>query len=188
MNDKHRVRVSKFISKHLRHAPAEIGLTLEPGGWVGVDTLLAAAGAHGFLISRAELEEVVAKCDKQRCAFDETGTRIRANQGHSVEVDLELDPAVPPELLYHGTALRTLPLILDGGLLKMARHHVHLSRDFETALKVGGRHGKPVVLSVAAGKMAGDGFTFFVSSNGVWLVDRVPPTYLSVIPTDSATT
>jgi putative RNA 2'-phosphotransferase len=182
VDDKHRVRVSKFLSRHLRHAPADIGLTLEPGGWVPVEQLLAAAARLGRPITRAELDEVVATSDKQRFAFVDTGSRLRANQGHSVEVDLQLDPADPPAVLYHGTVAAVLPAILAGGLLKMRRHHVHLSKDVETATRVGSRHGKPVVLAVAAGKMAADGFEFFVSANGVWLVDRVPPEYLEAIP------
>ncbi len=185
MDQKRKVRVSKFLSKHLRHAPADIGLTLEPGGWVAVDQLLAAAARHQSPITRAELDEVVATSDKKRFAFDETGTRIRANQGHSVEVDLQLEPVDPPDVLYHGTAEPVLPAILAGGLLKMSRHHVHLSKDVETAVRVGSRRGKPVVLAVAAGKMAGDGFRFFVSANGVWLVDCVPPEYLTVLPPEA---
>jgi putative RNA 2'-phosphotransferase len=181
MDETRIVRISKFFSKHLRHAPREIGLALQPGGWVAVDDLLAATARHGFPVTRAELDVVVTTNDKQRFAFDETGTRIRANQGHSVEVDLELTAADPPELLYHGTAAASLPAILSGGLLKMRRHHVHLSKDIATALRVGARHGKPVVLAVAANKMTADGFRFFVSANGVWLVDHVPPNYLTVL-------
>src|SRR5918995_1133373 len=145
MDHKHRVRVSKFLSKYLRHAPEEIGLSLEPGGWVAVDLLLAAATQHGRPLTREELSDIVATSDKQRFAFDETGDRVRANQGHSVEVDLQLDPADPPDVLYHGTAEAMLPAILAAGLLKMRRHHVHLTRDAETAVRVGSRHGRPVV-------------------------------------------
>ncbi len=182
MDEKRKVRVSRFLSKHLRHSPEAIGLTLSPGGWVSVDALLAAAARHGCPITRDELGEVIATSDKQRFALDEAGARVRANQGHSVEVDLELEPATPPDELYHGTAEYVLASILKGGLLKMRRHHVHLSPDVATAVKVGSRHGKAVVLTVAAGKMAGNGFRFFVSANGVWLVDHVPPEYLTVFP------
>jgi putative RNA 2'-phosphotransferase len=182
---KHQVRVSKFLSKHLRHSPGEIGLTLEPGGWVAVGLLLAAATRHGCPLTREELSAIVATSDKQRFAFDDSGDRVRANQGHSVEVDLQLDPAGPPDVLYHGTAEAVLPAIREGGLLKMRRHHVHLSRDAETAVRVGTRHGRPVVLAVAAGKMAASGFRFFVSANGVWLVDAVPPEYLTVLPPEA---
>src|SRR5207244_2613617 len=127
-----RVKLSKRLSYHLRHAPGEIGLTLKPGGWVAVDALVAALG-----ITRAELDEVVATNPKRRFAFDESGARIRANQGHSVEVDLQLAPAEPPPLLYHGTGERAVETIRREGLRKMARHHVHLSADVETACKVG---------------------------------------------------
>jgi putative RNA 2'-phosphotransferase len=185
VDDKRKVRVSKFLSKHLRHAPHEIGLSLQPGGWVAVEELLAALARHGFLVTRDELDLVVTTNDKQRFAFDETGHRIRANQGHSVEVDLELTPADPPDVLYHGTAAASLDAILAGGLLKMRRHHVHLSQDIATALKVGARHGKPVVLAVASRKMIGNGFRFFVSANGVWLVDHVPPDCLTVLSPDA---
>jgi putative RNA 2'-phosphotransferase len=180
VNDKRRVHVSKFLSRHLRHAPDELGLTLEPGGWVLIDVLLAGAAGAGFRITREELDEVVRTSDKQRFAVDETGTRIRANQGHSVEVDLQLEPAEPPTELFHGTADRNVEAILRDGLRKMARHHVHLSPDTETATRVGQRHGKPVVLVIDAAGMRTDGHAFFRSANGVWLVDEVPAQYLRV--------
>jgi len=179
MDDARLVKISKYLSKHLRHAPERLGLALGPGGWVDVDTLLAACARNRFPVSRAELDLVVAKSDKQRFAFDESGARIRANQGHTVEVDLELVPSVPPALLYHGTPERNVEAILAMGLLKMARHHVHLSADVGTATKVGARRGKPVVLLVDAARMHSDGFVFFCSANGVWLVDHVPPAYLA---------
>ncbi|RKQ92930.1 putative RNA 2'-phosphotransferase [Solirubrobacter pauli] len=178
MDDRRRVKVSKYLSKHLRHDPERLGLTLAPGGWVGVDELLRACGAHRFAVTRAELDEVVAKSEKQRFAFDETGERIRANQGHSVAVDLQLEPTAPPEQLYHGTGAGSVDSILATGLERRGRHHVHLSADAETARRVGMRHGRPVVLSVAAGEMARAGHAFFVSTNGVWLVDAVPPAFL----------
>jgi putative RNA 2'-phosphotransferase len=170
------------LSKHLRHAPGEIGLTLDAGGWVAVEELLSAANSHGCPLTRDELNEIVITSDKQRFAFDETGDRIRANQGHSIEVELQLDPVEPPPFLYHGTAEVNLPAIIQNGLLRMRRHHVHLSSEVETASRVGSRHGKPVVLAVAAGKMAANGYQFFVSANGVWLVESVPPEFLSVLP------
>jgi putative RNA 2'-phosphotransferase len=175
------VRISKYLSKHLRHAPERIGLTLAIGGWVNVDDLLSACAAHQFPITRAELEEVVATSDKQRFSFDETKTRIRANQGHSVDVDLELQPQIPPDVLYHGTSEQSVPAILQSGLLKMSRHHVHLSKDVETARKVGMRHGRPVILAIAATAVQQAGFTFYCSDNGVWLVDQVPPQYLKIL-------
>jgi putative RNA 2'-phosphotransferase len=139
--DKRLITVSKYLAKYLRHAPHELGLTLEPGGWVPVDDLLAAAEKSGFPISYDELVECVETNDKQRFAFDVAGELIRANQGHSVEVDLRLEEQEPPEMLYHGTVERFLPSILAEGLVRAKRHHVHLSKDVETARKVGARRG-----------------------------------------------
>lgn len=178
MNETRLVHVSKFLSRHLRHAPQDIGLTLAPGGWVDVDTLLAGCARAGLVITCDELNEVVTKNDKQRFAFDETGTRIRANQGHSTEVDLQLEPAEPPAALYHGTSADRVAAILHDGLSKMKRHHVHLSVDIATATKVGSRHGKPVILKVDAAAMRRAGIVFYLSANGVWLTDEVPPQYL----------
>ena len=181
MNDKRMVQVSKFLSKHLRHEPEAIGLTLQPGGWVEVELLLDAVNRASVNLTRAELDELVRRSDKQRFAFDASGARIRANQGHSVEVDLQLEPVVPPDVLYHGTAEHVLALIFAEGLKKMDRHHVHLSDDLATAVKVGQRHGKPVVLSVDAAAMRDAGTPFYRSANGVWLVEAVAPEYLQVI-------
>ncbi len=178
--EKRLTSISKYLAKYLRHAPEELGLTLQPGGWVPVDDLLDAADRHGFPIEYDELVEVVETNDKRRYSFDPSGEAIRANQGHSVEVDLQLEEAVPPEVLYHGTVERFLPSILSEGLNKGGRHHVHLSKDFETARKVGARRGQPVILTVDAGRMHRDGYKFLVSANGVWLTDSVPPGYLSV--------
>jgi putative RNA 2'-phosphotransferase len=185
MNDKRRTRVSKYLSLHLRHQPEALGLTLAAGGWVEVDALLAACAARGFPITRAELDEVVATSDKQRFAFDPSGTRVRANQGHSTAVDLQLEPVPPPDVLYHGTAVGNLDVIRVKGLQKMSRHHVHLSPDVPTARAVGARHGPPVVLAVDTAAMARDGFVFYRSANGVWLVDAVPARYLRMAETDS---
>ncbi|MEV7032456.1 RNA 2'-phosphotransferase [Streptomyces sp. NPDC093272] len=177
MRDERRtVKVSKYLSKHLRHQPERIGLTLDEAGWVEIDTLLAAAVAHGFPVTREELDHVVAANDKQRFAIE--GARIRASQGHSVDVDLGLPPATPPPYLYHGTVDRYLDAIRSEGLRPMNRHDVHLSADRETATRVGARRGRPVVLSVDAGAMHRDGHVFHVSANGVWLTRAVPPGYL----------
>ena len=181
MDEKRRKHISKFMSLVLRHEPEKARLTLEPGGWVLIDDLLTGASSAGCRFSRDELEAVVDKCDKQRFAIDETGTKIRANQGHSTEVDLQLEPAEPPTELFHGTAERNLADVLRDGLVKMARHHVHLSPDTQTATKVGSRHGKPVLLVVDATKMRADGHVFYRSANGVWLVEHVPPQYLRVL-------
>lgn len=176
MDDKRTVKVSKYVSKHLRHQPERIGLVLDPHGWVEIDDLLNAAAAHRFPISRAELDHVVAANDKQRFAVD--GSRIRASQGHTVPVDLDLPEAEPPAYLYHGTVAASLDAIRAEGLRPMARHHVHLSPDRETATRVGARRGRPVVLSVDAGAMRAAGHVFRISANGVWLVDSVPPQFL----------
>ena len=175
MDPERLVKISKYLSKHLRHQPERLGLTLEPGGWVDVDALLRACAGHHFAVSRAELDEVVAKNDKQRFSFDEAGRRIRANQGHSAAVDLQLPPATPPDVLYHGTGAR------EGGLHRMARHHVHLSADMGTAIKVGARHGRPVVFAVDAAAMAAAGHLFHVSDNGVWLTEHVPAEFLRLL-------
>ncbi len=176
--DKRLITVSKYLAKYLRHAPHELGLTLQPGGWVPVEELLTADEKNGFPISYDELVECVETNNKQRFAFDETGDLIRANQGHSVEVDLRLEEREPPETLYHGTVERFLPSILEEGLIRGKRHHVHLSKNMETARKVGSRRGKPVILIVDAGRMHRDGHKFLLSANGVWLTDAVPPGYL----------
>lgn len=172
------VKVSKYLARHLRHDPARLGLTVTPGGWVSVRQLLDACAAQGFALSREELERVVASNDKQRFAFDATGQFIRANQGHSIDVDLQLQPLAPPPVLYHGTAETSLGPVLAEGLHRMGRHHVHLSADVETARRVGGRHGRPVVLRVDAQAMHAAGHRFYRSENGVWLVEAVPAAYL----------
>jgi putative RNA 2'-phosphotransferase len=176
MDERRTVKVSKYLSKHLRHQPERIGLALDEGGWVEIDTLIAAAAAHGFRFTREELDHVVATNDKRRFAVE--GNRIRASQGHSVEVDLGLPSVTPPPYLYHGTVARHLDAIRAQGLRPMNRHDVHLSADRETATRVGARRGRPVVLAVDAGAMHRDGLVFHVSANGVWLTKEVPARYL----------
>ena len=178
MNNYRLVKISKYLSKHLRHQPERLGLKLAPGGWVAVDELLSACAKNSFPISRKDLNEVVEKNDKKRFSFDSIGTLIRANQGHSVEVDLQLESAVPPDVLYHGTGHAAVKLIMQHGLNKMSRHHVHLSQNIETAIKVGARHGKSVVFVVDTAAMYSSGYTFYCSDNGVWLVDCVPSEFL----------
>ncbi|MFO0574829.1 MAG: RNA 2'-phosphotransferase [Polyangia bacterium] len=168
---------SRFLSLVLRHRPEAIGLRLDAQGWVAVDELLAALAALGRPMTRAALEALVRDSDKQRFAL--RGDRIRANQGHSIAVDLGLAPEVPPAVLYHGTIARVLPSIRREGLIKGSRTHVHLSADRETALKVGARRGAPVLLRVDAAALHAAGHAFFLSENGVWLVDAVPPRFLT---------
>lgn len=175
--------VSKFLALILRHNPQKAGLTLDREGWANADHVLAAVRRRFGDFTREDLEELVRTNDKQRYALDSAGTRIRANQGHSVAVELGLDPVTPPAILYHGTAERSLPSILDQGLVKGKRHHVHLSGDTETAQKVGARRsGSTVILTVRSGEMAAAGHAFYRSDNGVWLTDRVPPEFLSTPP------
>lgn len=177
-----RTATSKFLSFVLRHRPDAIGLALDAHGWAPVDELLARLREHGHPLSRAELEELVATSPKRRFAFSDDGARIRASQGHSVEVDLAYAPAVPPARLFHGTVAAALPAIRTEGLRRMERHHVHLSPDEATARAVGGRRGKPVILEIDSAAMHRDGFVFFESANGVWLTDDVPPKYILFEP------
>ncbi|MFW3171661.1 RNA 2'-phosphotransferase [Geodermatophilus sp. CPCC 206100] len=170
------VRLSKRLSYVLRHAPDSAGLALDAAGWVDVDEVLTALG-----VTRTDLEHVVATNDKRRFAFDDTGTRIRASQGHSVPVVLGYAAEPPPPELFHGTVERFLPAVLAEGLRPGRRHAVHLSPDVETARRVGARRGRPVVLRVDAAGLAAAGAAFTRSANGVWLVDAVPPRYLAVL-------
>ncbi|MFR9790295.1 RNA 2'-phosphotransferase [Streptomyces sp. MB22_4] len=176
MDERRAIKISKYLSRHLRHQPARIGLTPDPAGWVDIDTLVTAARTHGFPFTREELDTVVAADGKQRFTID--GTRIRAAQGHSITVDLGLPPATPPPYLFHGTTPRALAPIRATGLKPMRRHAVHLSPDRDTATRVGARRGRPVVLGVDAAAMHRDGHVFHVSANGVWLTAAVPPRYL----------
>jgi putative RNA 2'-phosphotransferase len=173
------VRVSRRLSYVLRHRPGSVGLTLDEAGWVDVEALLAALAGSGLPLTRADLEHVVATNDKRRFAFDATGARVRASQGHSVGVDLGYAALQPPDELFHGTVERFLAAILAEGLRPGSRHAVHLSADVDTARAVGARRGRPVVLRVDAAGMAADGFPFSRSANGVWLVAAVPPRYLA---------
>ena len=172
------VKISKFLSLVLRHEPKKIGISLDDEGWTDVDALIEGCCANGLVLTRDQLDTVVHDNKKQRFAFSEDRKRIRASQGHSVKVDLGLEPVQPPDQLYHGTVEDFLPAILKQGLLKRQRHHVHLSVDKETATRVGFRRGKPEILTVRAKAMWMDGYKFFLSANGVWLTEEVPPKYL----------
>jgi putative RNA 2'-phosphotransferase len=170
-------RASKFLAYVLRHDPASIGLTLGDGGWIPVDELLKAAAQHGKRLDAATIDAVLAAPGKKR--YEVRDGLIRAAQGHSVAVDLGLDPVQPPPVLYHGTVARFLDGIFADGLRPGSRTHVHLSADTQTATTVGARRGKPVVLSVDSAAMNADGHEFFQASNGVWLTSHVPPAFLS---------
>lgn len=174
------VRLGKFLSLVLRHRPEVINIQPDPQGWVKIDTLLTQCQAHGKPIDRAVLEAIVATNNKKRYIISEDGLRIRANQGHSIPVELGYEPVPPPEVLFHGTATQHVNGIQENGLIRQKRHHVHLSADVETAEKVGVRHGKLAMFRVDAARMQNDGYQFFCSPNGVWLTDHVPAEYLQL--------
>jgi putative RNA 2'-phosphotransferase len=171
------VPASKFLSLVLRHRPDRIGLSLDAAGWADIEELIRLSQAHRPLTYDV-IQTVVAGSDKQRFAISEDGLRIRANQGHSIAVDLALEVVAPPGRLYHGTATRFLEAIRREGLLRRDRHHVHLSADIDTARRVGARHGKPVVLIIHATEMAAAGHAFRCSANEVWLADAVPVDFI----------
>ena len=176
MNDN---RTSKFIALILRHKPEEIGISLDEHGWANVDDLIAGiARKHPFTLE--QLEKIVASDEKQRYSFNEDKTLTRANQGHSIPVDVELKEKEPPKYLFHGTGEKYVSSINAQGLIPKSRLYVHLSSDYETAVKVGRRHGRPFVYQIAAGEMKRDGYKFYLSVNGVWLTKEVPIQYLTV--------
>ena len=178
MTDKEIIRISKFLSLLLRHEPERVGLKLDDAGWVRVTELLEAVNRNGFSLTLDQLKHVVATNDKKRFAFSEGGQQIRASQGHSIDVDLQYERQTPPEHLYHGTPERFVESIRVTGLNKGQRHHVHLSPDPQTAVKVGQRRGHPVVLTIRSGEMHRQGHVFYRSANGVWLVDHVPVQFI----------
>jgi putative RNA 2'-phosphotransferase len=175
-------RIGRFIIKALRHKPEELGITLDRQGWVEIDVLLDALRNKNQEITREELEYLVAISDKQRFAIDELGEKIRANQGHSIDVDLGYESQTPPEYLYHGTNEESIDDILETGVQRMKRHAVHLSDNLDTAIKVGRRRGKLLILRVESGKMYEDGYTFYLSDNNVWLTNHIPIQYIKVYP------
>lgn len=171
-------RHSKFLSLILRHKPETIGLSLDDNGWANVQELLQKIAIFGKKFNAEMLEQIVIQNDKQRFAFSDDGLKIRANQGHSLSIDLKLNPTTPPIQLYHGTAKRNLASIQAKGLLKQNRHHVHLSENKATAIAVGKRYGSPVVLTIDSLRMHEQGIVFYCSANGVWLTDHVAIQYL----------
>lgn len=174
------IQISKFLSLILRHKPGTVQLTLDENGWADIDHLLAQCASHGYRFSKEELFKVVAENDKQRFAINENGTHIRASQGHTISVDLQLEPVAPPAELYHGTVEKFLDAIRKDGLQKMQRHHLHLSDCLDTAVTVGKRRGAPVILTIDSQRMYQDGYEFYRSDNGVWLTAFVPPGYITI--------
>ncbi len=173
-------RISKFLSLVLRHNPGKIGIDMDVNGWVEVNDLIEKCAAKHVRFNKEELEEVVATNDKKRFSFNEDGTKLRANQGHSLAfIEMDFEVVEPPQFLYHGTVGKFMEAIQESGLQKMNRQHVHLSKDKETAIKVAKRRGKPVILTIQSGKMHQDGFDFHCSANGVWLTNEVPPKYFT---------
>jgi len=178
MND---IKIGKYICLILRHKPEIIGIELDKNGWANIDELINGVKKKYPDFNREGLEYIVKTDNKQRYSLSDDKSKIRARQGHSIDVDVELNELTPPELLYHGTAERFLESIMKEGLVPKSRLYVHLSKDVETAEKVGKRHGKPAVLKIETGKMAEDGFKFYLSENGVWLTKAVPPKYFGLI-------
>ena len=171
-------KLSKYISLILRHKPETIGITLDEHGWANVNELINGINESGHNINMDVLEEIVRTDNKQRYSFNEDKTLIRANQGHSIPVDVELKEMTPPDVLYHGTATRFLDSIKQNGIKSMSRLYVHLSKDYYTALNVGSRHGKCVVFEIDTKKMYEDGVKFYLSENGVWLTKYVDWKYV----------
>lgn len=174
------MELGRFLSYVLRHNPSAAAIRLDANGWADVSALLAGCGRAGKAIDRETLDRIVRENEKRRYSFNADGTRIRANQGHSVSVDVELRESKPPERLYHGTAAHVLASIRAEGIRKRSRQHVHLSADARTAIEVGNRHGKAVLLHVDSESMHRDGLGFYLSENNVWLCECVPWSYISV--------
>jgi putative RNA 2'-phosphotransferase len=175
MTEQQRTKISKRLSYILRHAPESVGLKLDENGWASVHDLMS---KFGMPLSIEDLNEVVETNEKKRFAFNDDLTKIRASQGHSIEIDLAYQPTTPPEFLFHGTATRFIESIKKDGLLKGSRHHVHLSLDETTARKVGARHGSPVILTLKSKEMYEAGYVFYVSENDVWLTEHVPTRFI----------
>lgn len=173
------VKLGRFLSLVLRHNPAAAKIKLDQQGYADVEQLLSGVNRAGWKIDRDRLERIVRENNKQRYSFNEDGTKIRANQGHSLAVDVELEQQVPPNVLYHGTASHAVDSIKAKGIVKGTRQHVHLSADVDTAHRVGSRHGKPAILTINALAMHEQGFVFYRSTNGVWLCDHVPWQYVT---------
>lgn len=175
-----KVELSIFISLVLRHKPEIIGIQVDEHGWADIEELLEGISSTGRIIDKELLSEIVRIDKKNRYSFSDDGRLIRANQGHSISVDVELEECTPPSILYHGTAKKTQDIIMVQGIRSMSRLYVHLSENYKTARQVGKRHGEPVVLQVAASEMCNNGEKFYLSTNGVWLTKYVDSKYCSV--------
>jgi putative RNA 2'-phosphotransferase len=182
ISEKESIGISKFLSLVLRHQPEKIGIELDENGWASVEQLLQKSKKSGVKLDFETLQYIVNTNSKKRFAFNDAFNKIRASQGHSVAIELGYEPQKPPEILYHGTGTQSVNSILQTGLQKRNRNHVHLSIDIETAVKVGSRHGKPIVFEVLAEQMYQQQFKFYLSDNGVWLTYFVPPSYLKLLP------
>lgn len=182
MSKDHLEKASRFLSYALRHKPGEAGIQLDHNGWTTVPLMLAALKKNGLHLSLEQLQHLVATNNKKRFEFSEDATKIRASQGHSVKIDLALKPSVPPNVLYHGTAKRSLDEILASGIKRISRNHIHLSPDVDTARNVGSRHGVPVIIEIDSKKMHDEGHIFYKSANGVWLTETTitPNFFLSI--------
>jgi putative RNA 2'-phosphotransferase len=185
ISEKENIRISKFLSLVLRHKPETIGIELDSNGWTDVETLIHKLNKTDIFLSIDILKHIVETNAKKRFAFNETYDKIRANQGHSVDVELGYTAQKPPAILYHGTGEKSVPRIYKEGLHKMDRHHVHLTADIGTAIKVGQRHGKPFVFEILASEMFDANHDFYVSANGVWLTENVPAKFLRQLPDDN---
>lgn len=181
MVGKEDMKISKFISLVLRHKPDEIGLTLDEYGYVNTSDLIKGLNRKGYKVTVSDIERIVAEDDKQRYSFNYDKNKIKANQGHSIQVNLELQAIDPPEVLYHGTSTRFSESIYNEGIRKQGRQYVHLSADLETAAKVGKRHGELVIFKISSEQMCKDGYKFFLSENNVWLTDYVPAKYIKIL-------
>lgn len=175
------IQLGRFLSLVLRHDPSAVGITLDEHGWADVESLISGMERSGHRINMDTLERIVRENNKKRYSFNEDHTKIRANQGHSLSVDVELEEVVPPDILYHGTAVGHVDSIMRNGLNRQSRQHVHLSEKWETAVSVGARHGKPIILRVDAAAMHQAGYVFWMSENGVWLCEEVPVRYLNIV-------
>lgn len=175
------VDLGRFISLILRHQPEAIGISLDENGWANTDELIAGINEKGESITKEDLDRIVRENNKKRYIFNEDKTKIRANQGHSIEVDIGLEPVIPPAFLYHGTGEKSVSNIMAVGIEKRSRQYVHLSSDLDTAVRVGARHGSPVVFTVKAGEMYEKGWIFYRSENGVWLCEYIPKEFVEMI-------